>query len=439
MNKARCAIAFGLAFISLLGVTACGGDDEGAADSTGKAKISGTLTVWDPSYAEFALIKKGIDRLNAEFEQRYPDVKLDYVPQSFANYDQLLQAAFTGRKTPDVMQLTPGPQGVLRWTKGLDTLNERISDEQLDAVSDWRSATDGLADEGDIYGIPVGVDAIVFYYNKKLFAKAGLPTDFQPQTWEEVKAAGEKLEAAGIQAFTGGNKEGYENLWWFSVAWETINTPEEALALGKGEVPFTDPMVADALAPHLMMQEAGLFEDDRFSTPSFGEGLLRFGEGKAGMSMGFTEVIASYVDYIPKLGEKNIGVFFPPGADYHGVVPFWVWSIPTAAEDKDAAWAYIEFMTSAESIETLYETAGMLPNRSDVETAADAPVQERQILEELDSSEAFPQVHQVFPGDVSYGPFLTDLNEALQGRKSVEEAQQAMQDTFEKAANPLTD
>jgi ABC-type glycerol-3-phosphate transport system substrate-binding protein len=377
--------------------------------------------------------------LNAEFEQEYPDVELDYVPQSFANYDQLLQAAFTGRETPDVMQLTPGPQGVLRWAKGLDPLNDLIPAEQFDAVRDWRSATDGLAEEGDIYGIPVGEDAIVFYYNKELFAKAGLPTDFQPKTWEEVREAGEKLEAAGIQAFTGGNKEGYENLWWFSVAWETLNTPEEALALGTGEIPFTDPTVADALAPHIMMQEAGLFEDDRFSTPAFSQGFERFGEGEAGMSIGFTEVIASYVDYNAKLGEENVGVFFPPGATYHGVVPFWVWSIPTAAENKDAAWAYIEFMTSAKAIESLYGTAGMLPNRSDVATAADAPPQERQILEELDSSERAPQVHQVFPGDVSYGPFLTDLNEVLQGRESVEEAQQAMQDTFEKAANPLTE
>lgn len=438
MKRVRFAIALGVACISVLAVAACGEDDDSTA-STGDGEISGTVTVWDPNYAEFPAVKEGIDPLNAEFERENPDVQIDYVPQSFSNYDQLLQAAFTGRETPDVMVLTPGPQGVLRWAKGLDTLNDRIPDEQFEAVTDWRSVTDGLAEEGDVYGIPIGANGIIFYYNKKLFAKAGLPTDFEPESWEDVIEAGEKLEAAGIPAFTGGNKEGYENLWWFSAVWETVNTPDEALALATGDLPFTDPAVADALAPHIEAQEAGLFEDDRFSTPSFGEGLYRFGEGEAGMTLGFTDLVGYYGDYNDKLGEENVGVFFPPGATYHQIAPEWVYSIPSAAENKEAAWAYIEFMTSADAVDSLRSTSGVLPNRSDVEVAEDAPAQEREILEEIRSKDIYPQVHQMFPGDVSYGPFLADLNEVLQGRESVEEAQQAMQDAFEKAANPLTD
>ena len=36
--------------------------------------------------------------------------------------------------------------------------------------------------EGKTYGIPSGTDGRVLYFNKKLFAKAGLPTDWQPKS-----------------------------------------------------------------------------------------------------------------------------------------------------------------------------------------------------------------------------------------------------------------
>jgi multiple sugar transport system substrate-binding protein len=49
--------------------------------------------------------------------------------------------------------------------------------------------------EGKRYGIPVGTDGRVLFFNKKLFAKAGLPTDWQPKSWDEVLQAGRQLKA----------------------------------------------------------------------------------------------------------------------------------------------------------------------------------------------------------------------------------------------------
>jgi multiple sugar transport system substrate-binding protein len=45
------------------------------------------------------------------------------------------------------------------------------------------------------YGIPLGTDGRVLFYNKKLFAQAGLPADWQPKTWQEILDAGAKLKA----------------------------------------------------------------------------------------------------------------------------------------------------------------------------------------------------------------------------------------------------
>lgn len=49
--------------------------------------------------------------------------------------------------------------------------------------------------DGKRYGIPNGTDGRVLYFNKQLFAQAGLPADWQPKSWQEVLDAGAKLKA----------------------------------------------------------------------------------------------------------------------------------------------------------------------------------------------------------------------------------------------------
>ena len=44
------------------------------------------------------------------------------------------------------------------------------------------------------YGVAGGTDGRVIYFNKKLFAKAGLPADWQPKSWEDILAAGRALK-----------------------------------------------------------------------------------------------------------------------------------------------------------------------------------------------------------------------------------------------------
>jgi len=69
-------------------------------------------------------------------------------------------------------------------------------------VNDWdgwsqipKPVTGIVEFEGKRYGIPVGTDGRVLFFNKKLFAKAGLPTDRQPKSWDEVLQAGRQLKA----------------------------------------------------------------------------------------------------------------------------------------------------------------------------------------------------------------------------------------------------
>ena len=48
---------------------------------------------------------------------------------------------------------------------------------------------------GKRYGVPIGTDGRVLYFNKKLFAQAGLPADWQPKSWDDILAAGHQLRS----------------------------------------------------------------------------------------------------------------------------------------------------------------------------------------------------------------------------------------------------
>ncbi|MCL4489835.1 MAG: extracellular solute-binding protein [Chloroflexi bacterium] len=46
-----------------------------------------------------------------------------------------------------------------------------------------------LSYQGKVYGIPAGTDARAIWFRKDLFQKAGLPTDWQPKSWDDILSA----------------------------------------------------------------------------------------------------------------------------------------------------------------------------------------------------------------------------------------------------------
>jgi multiple sugar transport system substrate-binding protein len=70
--------------------------------------------------------------------------------------------------------------------------------DKVDAWEGWSKIPQAVAALGDFdnkrYGVPVGTDGRVLYFNKKLFSQAGLPADWQPRSWDDVLTAGQALK-----------------------------------------------------------------------------------------------------------------------------------------------------------------------------------------------------------------------------------------------------
>src|SRR6266496_691628 len=57
-----------------------------------------------------------------------------------------------------------------------------------------KTVQQNLSYQGKLYGIPDGTDGRVIYFNKKLFAQAGLPANWQPTSWDEIISAAQALK-----------------------------------------------------------------------------------------------------------------------------------------------------------------------------------------------------------------------------------------------------
>jgi multiple sugar transport system substrate-binding protein len=427
--------ASALAFVAALavGISACGGSSTSTSSSSSNKKISGTVSLWDYEYKSFPKYTKAANQLDHEFEHLHPGVKVERIAQPFESYEAHVQSAFAAHETPDLMLFAPGAAGVLHFKEALEELNPHISPELQKETVLWEAVTPGYTTTGPHYAIPMGISGNQLYYNKADFAKAGMSREFKPKNWTEFAAAVAKLKAAGIPPFTGENKEGYENEFWIDWGWQGQNTYQQAVELGAGKIPWTSPLVEKALAPEFEMYKKGYYPSNTFSKALFTEGLPLFGEGKGAMGYGFNAVIGYWGEYNEKLGEKNVGILTPPGSEKLLLEPNDVIAMPKDAKNKEAAWAFLEFLASAHAWKVQIEAGGALPTRKDVPIPASLPVQAHEIMHYVDSGETQLSTHDMFPGPVGlYGPFKGQISEALQGRKSLKEALKVTQEAAEK-------
>lgn len=149
-----------------------------------------------------------------EFEAEHPNikVKLETVGGG-ADYGAALKAKFASGEQPDIFN-NGGFKELELWKEHLADLSEEPWVEHVLPIGKV-PMTD--PEDGKLYGMPVNLEGYGFIYNKDLFEEAGITE--APTNITELKAAAEKLEAAGITPFSAGYGE-----WWV-IGQHLLNIP----------------------------------------------------------------------------------------------------------------------------------------------------------------------------------------------------------------------
>ncbi|WP_377273235.1 ABC transporter substrate-binding protein [Peterkaempfera sp. SMS 1(5)a] len=220
----------------------------------------------------------------------------------------------------------------------------------------------GNAYKGKVYIPPTNSQIIPeVFYNKKLFAKAGITS--APKTWSDFMADCAKLKKAGVTPVELGGGDP------FSASMPLVGVLS-ADVLGKdphwlqeryaGKVHFTDPNVETAVAKYRTMVKNGYFEDGALGV-KYADSITNFTSGKTAMYMMGSWFLGS----VPKDHADDFGAFLTPTDDGSTVVPFAVggsMAISAKTKDQEKATAFAQaWSVDPANLKTLIEGDGAFP------------------------------------------------------------------------------
>ena len=156
-----------------------------------RASSQVTIDFWELSVGE-ELMRSLLDK----FESQNPGIKVRFQQLSWDyGLDKLITSIAAGN-APDLTEL--GTDWVPQFSS---TGVLRDLTDQMAPLRDQYLLWDSVTYKGRVYGVPWLAGTRLMFYNRALFAQAGLNPDKPPTTWEELKKAAQAIRALGPQVY----------------------------------------------------------------------------------------------------------------------------------------------------------------------------------------------------------------------------------------------
>ena len=305
-------------------------------------------------------------------------------------------------------------------------------------VASWESelsptAVDAFKVDGKVVGVPFEVGEVAFYYNKKLFAQAGVKAE-DIKSWDDFLGAVKKLKAAGITPIVVGAGEKWPMHFYYSYLVTRIGG-ENALADAKAgkNGGFKNPTFVEAGKRLQELAALEPFQPGYLST-KHAESSGMFGDGKAAMDLMGQWLLSMQGPNSTSgkgLAEEDIGILsFPvvPGgkgkaADTLGGINGWLVSKSAPPEAID----FLKFFSQPKYAKETAEKAAYIPVVKGSESAFTDPLFKR-LADDLSKT----TYHQnYFDQDLgpSVGRVINDVSVAVAaGQMTPEAAAAAIQE-----------
>ncbi|WP_147793830.1 ABC transporter substrate-binding protein [Cellulomonas sp. Y8] len=363
-RRSTVAIAAAVAGTTLA-LTACGGpstaassDESAAAEATDWSQVepASEITWWSNHPGQSQAVE---EQLIADFEAENPDIKVNLVTAG-ANYDEVAQRFQAASQTDEKPDLVIASD--VWWFRY--HLNDQIMplDDVFEAIDadadDFQQGLYGDYEyEGQHWAAPYARSTPLFYYNKDMWAAAGLP-DAGPESWEQLEEWSTALEAQvpaegspfGLSLGTSWSAWWFENMIWgqggeYSDEFDVTLDSEESLAGGE----FL----------------RGLFHgDDAIATVSADDSMADFASGLIASTIGSTGSLKGALD----AASFEVGTAYLPDGPAGGGTPTGgtglAISSSSTPEKQLAAAMFLEFLTNTENTATFSQATGYMPVRT---------------------------------------------------------------------------
>ncbi|HET6737464.1 MAG TPA: extracellular solute-binding protein [Kribbella sp.] len=349
----------GLLAVVLAGsLVACGNSGGGAGDADAAAKARGPITIWYSNNAEeVAWGKQMVAAWNAEHADQ--KITAQEIPTGKSS-EEVIGAAITAGNAPCLIFNT-SPASVSQFQKqgGLVPLDsfadgkQYIEDRSGDVAQQYKSS------DGKYYQLPWKSNPVMIFYNKKIFAKAGI-TDPSLKTYDEFLAASRKVvasKAAKFAIYPAPSNEFFQSWFDFYPLYAAETGGKQLVSDGKATFASDDgKKVADFWRT---MYKDKLASQEKYTGDAFVD-------GTAAMAVVGPWAIATYkgkVDWgvvpVPTSAGK-------PANEIHTFSDAKNVAMYSACKNRGTAWDVLKFATSKEQDGKFLAATGQMPLRKDV-------------------------------------------------------------------------
>ena len=384
-----------------------GGSDEDDLDGAGSGKLKIRFHV-DAKSSEGIAYKRIIDAFNTEFSSEGLKVTPSFVARTSGDsaYERQLSTDLLEGTLPDIITFD-APNCAAYADAGYlyDFTSELTAEEKAKYIT-------LNTYNGKVYGIPIQESSAGFYYNKSLFAQAGINvsgyTVENPWTFDQFKAVCAQLKGlSGIMPV---------DMRMDATRDETATYLLYPFIYAAGGS-FVDESGFTATGYFNSQQSKNGFQflKDLVSLgyTSYGIGATDFFTGKVGMylSSGWT---------IPDLDHNFPAVF--PNRDSWGLLPY---PKDVVAASANGSWSYaitnnqrknkanvvklLKYLTNAQSSKTVTDATGMIPANKDVQTNYGAGSPEDVLYKQLQTT------GKARPITVGYPQFSSAFSQVISG------------------------
>ncbi|HEY0699271.1 MAG TPA: extracellular solute-binding protein [Micromonospora sp.] len=368
----RTGAALAAAVLLVTGLAGCGD----RTDDEGSPKTFTILQYENPTTAQGQGWQKAVEI----FKKKHPDVTVDFQQTSFDAVRQNAKITLTGNKVPDVIEFNKGNAdgGQLAAQGLLEPLTEQVRERGWDKKVTGSMAAfakydeEGRAGSGDWYGVPNIGEYVMFYYNKAMFARAGVTA--LPTSLAEFEAAMDRIRATGQVPISSSaaTSQGFNQMWvWYSLVSAAANRQQiDDFMFVKSRVDFHAEPWLGATTKFQQWIEKG-YVGDKLGGLTFEQATVNFLSGRAAMLIWNNGEFAR----IRKEATFDWGFFTLPGANLTMGSSGHLWGVPAKAKNKELAYDWIDITLSPE-VQNEIGRLGGLPLAGDVNVITDATTRE---------------------------------------------------------------
>ncbi|MFH8610057.1 extracellular solute-binding protein [Streptomyces sp. NPDC018029] len=206
LSRRRFLGAASAAGLGAAGLSACSDSGSTTTDSEGRTVVEWwNIQTTEPSKSVWP------ERAKA-FEAEHPDVRIKLVTMENDAYKSKMTALTSSGKLPDIYHTWGG--GVLE-----QQVDAGLVEELTPSIKPWAdtlmpASLKPYEIDGKTYAVPFEIGAVGFWYNKALFAEAGIETP--PATWAAYLDTVEKLKSAGLTPIALAGKEKWPGMYYWA-------------------------------------------------------------------------------------------------------------------------------------------------------------------------------------------------------------------------------